>query len=213
MRISVFGAAGSVGSRVVAEALNRGHEVTAIVRNKNRFAELHPGAEHRVGDAGNAEDVATLSVGQDVVVSATRPAPGNEPELVATAEALLAGVRGTNTRLVLVGGAATLLVPDSGGKRVIDDPNFVPPAWQPIAQACSDQLDACVKETQADWTYLSPPPFLEPGPRTGTYRLGQDELVVDAEGNSRIFIDDLAVALLDEVEKPKHSRARFTAAY
>ncbi len=213
MRVTVFGATGSVGSRTVAEALNRGHEVTAVVRNPDRLDELPAGAERRVGDASNADDVASLSVGQDVVVSATRPAPGSERELVATAEALLAGVRRTKARLVLVGGAASLIVPESGGKRVIDDPSFVPPAWRPIAQACSDQLDTCLKETEADWTYLSPPAFLEPGPRIGAYRLGQDELVVDAEGNSRISIGDLAVALLDEVERPRHSKARFTAAY
>jgi len=213
MRITVFGAAGSVGSRVVAEALARGHEVTAVVRRAERFGELPDAAEKRARDAAKIEDVVSASAGGDVVVSATRPAPGSEADLVATAEALLAGVRETGARLLLVGGAASLLVPGGGGRRVIDDPEFVPPAWQPIARACNEQLEACSAETEADWTYLSPPALLEPGARRGTYRLGADELLVDAEGTSRISVEDLAVALLDEAERPRHRRERFTVAY
>ena len=92
MRITVFGAAGNVGSRVVTEALARGHEVTAVVRDPARFGELHPRATHRTGDAGNPEHVAELSAGQDLVVNATRPAPGREPEHAAITRALLAGL-------------------------------------------------------------------------------------------------------------------------
>ena len=213
MRTTVFGAAGSVGGRVVTEALARGHEVTAAVRSANRFHELPEAAEHRVGDAASVDDVVSLSSGQDVVIGATRPAPGSGGDLVATAKALLAGVRKTGTRLVLVGGAASLVVPGGGGMLVMDDPRFVPPAWRRIAQASSDQLDACRSEMEVDWTYLSPPALLEPGRRIGTYRLGKDELLVDADGNSRISVEDLAVALLDEVERPRHRKARFTAAY
>ena len=213
MRITVFGAAGSVGSRVAAEALARGHEVVGVVRSMARFAELPEAAEHRMGDATSMDDVASLSDGQDVVISATRPPPGSEGELVAAAKALLAGVRKTGARLLVVGGAASLVVPDSGGRPVIDDPRYVPPAWRSIAQASSDQLDVYRSEMEVDWTYLSPPALLEPGPRIGTYRLGKNELLVDAEGNSRISLEDLAVALLDEVERPRYRRARFTAAY
>lgn len=213
MRITVFGAAGAVGGRVVADALLRGHEVTAVVRSRRSLAELPVAAEHRLGDAGRTEDVVALSADQDVVVSATRPAPGREDELVQAARALLAGVRESGARLILVGGAASLTVPGGAGRLVLDDPTYVPPAWRPIARACSDQLAACRDETQADWTYLSPPALLEPGPRVGTYRLGTDELVVDARGDSRISIEDLAAVLLDEAERPRHRRARFTAAY
>ena len=213
MHITVFGAAGSVGSAVVAEALARGHAVTAVVRSEQRLAELPKAAEQRLGDAGNVDDVVAVSTGSDVVVSATRPAPGSEHELVATANALLAGVRKTGARLLLVGGAATLVVPGSGGRLVIDDPTYVPPAWRPIAQACSDQLEVCRAETEADWTYLSPPALLNPGRRVGTYRIGGDELLVDSEGHSSISVEDLAVVLLDEAERPRHRRARFTAAY
>jgi len=213
MRITVIGAAGSVGSRVVAEALARGHEVTAVVRNAERFGELPEGAQPRSGDAADVDDVVAASAGQDVLISATRPAPGREGELVATARALLAGVRETGTRLLLVGGAASLALPGSKGKRVLDDPAWVPPAWQPIARACLDQLEVCLDEERADWTYLSPPAVLEPGRRSGSYRTGEDELLVDADGASRISVEDLAVALLDEAERPRHHRARFTVGY
>lgn len=213
MRITVFGAAGSVGSRVVAEALERGHEVRAVVRRESQFGELPDEAEHQLGDASKVDDVSSLSAGQDVVVSATRPAPGREADLVETTKALLAGVRGQSARLVIVGGAASLKLPGTGGKRVLDDPSLVPPAWQPIAQACSEQLAVCREEAEVDWTYLSPPAFLESGPRLGVYRVGDDELIVDAEGLSRISVPDLASALMDEVEQPSHQRGRFTAGY
>ncbi len=213
MRITVFAAAGNVGSRVVAEAASRGHEVTAVVRNPARFHELHTAAHARVGDAANVEDVAELSVGQDVVISATRPAPGQENDLVTTTKALLAGLVPTGVRLLVVGGAATLTVPGTGGTTVLDDPTYLPTAWRAIPLARTDQLEACRAEVGVDWAYLSPPALLEPGQRTGTYRLGTDELLVDAEGNSTISMEDLAVALLDEAEQPKHHQTRFTVAY
>jgi len=212
LRITVFGAAGSVGSRAVAEALSRGHEVTAAVRDPARH-DLPAAANARAGDAGNAEDVAQLSAGQDVVITATRPAPGHESELVTTTRTLLAGLARTGGRLLVCGGAGSLTVPGAGATTVIDDPNFLSPAYRDLAQACTDQLDACRAETQVDWAYLSPPARLEPGKRTGTYRLGTDELLVDAEGGSTISIEDLAVALLDEAERPTHHRTRFTVAY
>lgn len=212
MRITVFGAAGSVGSRVVAEALARGHEVTAVVRDAARFNDLPTAANAQAGDAANVDDVIALSAGQDVVISATRPAPGSEDDLATTAKALLAGLAGTGVRLLLVGGAASLTVPGTGGATVIDDPDF-PAALRPIALACIDQLEAVRAETDVDWAYLSPAALLEPGERTGQFRLGSDELLVDSQGNSKISMEDLAVALLDEAERPIHRRTRFTAAY
>lgn len=212
MRITVFGAAGNVGSRVVAEALARGHEVTAAVRNPARFHELHARAHARAGDAANVEDVAELSAGQHVVISATRPEPGHENDLVTTTEALLAGLAPTGVRLLVVGGAATLTVPGTGGSTVMDDPEF-PATLRDLALACAQQLEACRAEAGVDWAYLSPPALLEPGQRTGRYRLGADELLLDTENNSTISMEDLAVALLDEAEQPKHHRTRFTVAY
>ncbi|MET7617774.1 NAD(P)H-binding protein [Streptomyces sp. NPDC005408] len=212
MRIVVFGAAGNVGGRVVVEALSRGHEVTAVVRDPARFAEVPAAAHARAGNASDIEDVARLSAGQDLVISATRPAPGSEGELVTTTEALLAGAAKTGVRVLLVGGAGSLIVPGTGGATVIDDPEF-PAAWREIALACNEQLAVCLVETVTDWAYLSPAALLEPGERTGIYRLGADELLADAQGISAISMEDLAVALLDEAEEPRHHRTRFTVAY
>ncbi|MCF2527530.1 NAD(P)-dependent oxidoreductase [Yinghuangia soli] len=213
MRITVFGAAGSVGSRVAAEASARGHEVTGVVRSRARLAELPSGVHGRVGDAAEPQDVARLAAGQDLVVSATRPAPGQEAELVAATRGLLAGLAGSGVRLLLVGGAGSLRIPGGGGLTVVDGPDF-PPSWRPIALACNDQLDAVTADSGAvDWAYLSPPAILEPGERTGAYRLGTDELVVAADGTSSISVEDLAVALVDEAERPKHHRVRFTVGY
>lgn len=214
MRITVFGAAGNVGTRVVAEALARGHEVTAVVRDAARFAALHPGATHRTGDAGNPEQVTELSSGQDLVVNATRPAPGREDEHAAVSRALLSGLDRTGVRLIVVGGAGSLTVPGTRGVLAIDDPAYVPTAWRHVALASNAQFDAVrTTGTDVDWTYLSPSALLEPGRRTGTFRLGTDELLVDAEGNSALSMEDLAVAVLDEAEHPEHHRSRFTAGY
>jgi putative NADH-flavin reductase len=215
MRITVFGAAGGVGSRVVIEALDRGHEVTAVVR---RTGHRHDGARVRTGDAADAGEVARLSAGQDVVIAATRPAPGREQELAATAAALLTGVGRTGpppagARLLVVGGAATLTVPGARGGTVVDEPDF-PADWRPIALACAEQLAVCrAAGDGVDWAYLSPPALLEPGERTGAYRTGTDTLLVDDSGRSAISMEDLAVALLDEAERPAHRGRRFTVAW
>jgi uncharacterized protein len=197
MRITVFGATGAVGRETVAEARARGHEVLTASRATGV-------------DATDPAHVARLSAGQDVVISATRPDPGRESELVTVARALFAGLRGTGTRLLLVGGGATLRTPD--GVVALDAPDF-PAEFLPIGRACAEQLAVCRAEPEVDWTYLSPAGALEPGPRTGRYRLGADDMVVDAAGVSRISNADLAVALLDEVERPKHQRTRFTVGY
>lgn len=197
MRITVFGATGAVGREVVTEARARGHEVV-------------PASRATGADAGDPANVARRSAGQDLVISATRPQAGHEPELVAVARALFAGLRGSGIRLLMVGGAATLRTP--GGVLVQDAPDF-PAELLPIAHACAEQLAVCRTESEVDWAYLSPPASLEPGPRTGRYRLGADDLVVDESGTSRITNADLAVALLDEAERPKHHRTRFTVGY
>ena len=213
MKITVLGAAGNVGSRVVAEALSRGHEVTAVVRNSASANGLPDTAKFCAGDAGSVEDVARVSSGQDVVISAIKPAPGNRSETVATTNALMEGLAQTGVRLLVVGGAATLTVPGTGGKTVIEDPNFLPVSFRQVGKASADQLEACRSEPRVDWAYLSPPAHLAPGTRTGNYRLGADELLLDAEGNSTISMEDLAVVLVDEVEQPRHHRTRFTVAY
>ena len=113
-------------------------------------------------------------------------------------------------RLLFVGGAGTLLLPD--GSKVIDSPDF-PPAYKPESSAGGVYLDTLRKETALDWTFLSPSAEFVPGERTGTFRLGKDHLLVSAEGRSWITFADFAIAMLDEVEHPKHSRQRFTVGY
>ncbi|MGW5193313.1 NAD(P)-dependent oxidoreductase [Kribbella sp. NPDC004138] len=202
MRILVWGATGSVGSRVVAEATARGQSVTSVSRS---------GSDHLRGDASDPEDVARLSAGHDVVISATRPRDGSEGELVDTAKALLIGLRGSGARLVLVGGAASLIVPGSE-LTLMESPEF-PAALLPIARACAAQY-ALVRSADAlDWTYVSPPALLEPGTRTGRYRKGYDHLVTSAAGESSISVEDFAVALVDEAEQAQHIGQRFTVGY
>ncbi len=212
MRITLFGAAGNVGRRVIAEALSRGHEVTAVSRNPERAQGLPADITVRRGDAANPEDVATLSAREDLVIAATRPAPGAEEELVAATEGLLAGLRGSDVRLLLVGGAGSLTVPGTDGLTLVETPDF-PSEIRPIALAGCAQLAACQADEQVDWSYLSPPASLEPGERTGQYRRGGDELLTDGVGVSAISMEDFAVALLDEAERPQHHRRRFTVAY
>ncbi|QYN32065.1 NAD(P)H-binding protein [Pseudonocardia sp. DSM 110487] len=213
MQITVIGAAGFVGSRVVTEAVARGHDVTAVVRDRSRAAVLPAGVRVRSGDAADIADVAMLGDGQDAVVAATRPPAGRESELVATTKALLAGLAGTGARLVVVGGAGSLAVPGSGGRLVAEDPDLVEPDYRGIARAGVRQLAACRAAVDVDWTYVSPPAAMLPGARTGRYRLGGDELLVDAAGRSAISVEDMAVALVDEIEAPAHRRVRFTVAY
>jgi putative NADH-flavin reductase len=213
MKITVLGATGNAGSRLVAEALSRGHEVTAVVRNLAGSNDLPTAARVRTGDVDNVADVTKVSAGQDVVISAIRPAPGHESDIIPTTRSLMNGLAQTGVRLLVVGGAATLTVPGTDGKTVIEDSNYLPVSARHIGKASADQFEVCLAETRVDWAYLSPAAQFAPGKRTGNFRLGSDELLVDAEGISKISMEDLAVVLLDEAERPKHHRTRFTAAY
>jgi len=213
MKVTVFGAAGNVGKRVIDEAIMRGHEVTAVLRNPSRATELNPAVNVVIGEADNVNDVVRLSMGQDIVISATRPPQGAENQLVTTAQSLLSGLAQTKVRLLLVGGAASLVVPNSQGTLVVDDINLVPLAWRDIALACLAQHQLCQKDKAVEWSYLSPPAMISPGERTGTFRLGNDELLIDEQGNSAISFEDFAIALVDEAEQDNYSKKRFTVAY
>lgn len=213
MKITVLGATGNAGRRVVAEALSRGHEVTAVVRNSTVTNNLPTGIKILTGDAGNIEDVTEVSAGQDVVISAIRAASGHGDDVIPTTRSLMDGLATTGVRLLVVGGAATLTVPGTDGKTVMEDSNYLPVSARPIGQASADQFEVCLAETRVDWAYLSPAAQFAPGKRTGNYRLGTDELLIDAEGISKISMEDAAAALLDEAERPRHHRTRFTVAY
>jgi len=209
LRISVLGAAGRVGARVVREALSRGHVVTAVVRDEAQRAKVPGGAVVTIGDVADAAKVAELAAGQDVVVNATRPNPEDADETTATTRGVLDGVRGSGARLVVSGGAAVLDVP-GGGRRVLDDPELLPPPYQAIGKASALQYRVVATEASIDWAYLCPPLMLEPGERTGRYERGEGTLLVDDEGRSAISMEDLAVALVDEVERPQVHRGLFT---
>ncbi|MFI6942673.1 NAD(P)-dependent oxidoreductase [Streptomyces sp. NPDC050418] len=206
MRIAVIGATGMVGSRVTAEAVRRGHSVVAVSRSAPR--ELPEGVEWVGADAGRPEELKPVVASVDAVVLAVRPAPGAEAELAPLTARLLDVTAGTP--LLVVGGAGPLRSPSRG--RVVDDPAYVPEQWRAIARASAEQLEVCAGHFSTDWTYLSPPALLEPGERTGTYRRGGDTLLVGADGRSRISAEDLAVAVLDEVQAPCGLR-HLTVAY
>jgi putative NADH-flavin reductase len=213
MKITVFGAAGEVGSRIVAEALTRDHEVSAVVRDPAQFHKLPQGVKPCAGDAGIIEDVVRLTAGQDLVISAVRPPTGSEDMLVPITQSILNGVSQSEVRVLIVGGAASLKIPEQGETTVLTAPNFLPEEVINIARACFAQHQICNAEQNANWAYVSPPAMLIPGTRTGQYRLGSDELIFDKNGQSKISMEDFAVVLLDEAEHPKHHRSRFTAAY
>ncbi|MFB7720755.1 NAD(P)-dependent oxidoreductase [Nocardia sp. NPDC056100] len=212
MRITVFGATGGVGSRVVAEAINRGHQVTAVSRDPGRVRGLPAAATIIAGDATNPEDIKNAVAGSDLVISATRPGIGDEQQLPKVAAALLEALADKDIRLLVVGGAGSLIVP--GTDAILTEQPGFPAELMPIATACNDQLAVFQQaDTEVDWVYVSPSALLEPGERTGAYRIGAGELLQDHEGNSVISMEDLAVVLLDEAENPKHHRIRFTAGY
>jgi putative NADH-flavin reductase len=213
MKITVLGGAGNVGSRIVNEALSRGHEVTAVVRSSSRIHALSPVATREIGDATNSDDIVRLSTGQDLVINATRSATSNAEEVVTVTKAIMEGLASTGVRLLIIGGAASLTVPGTNGLKVIDAPQFLPASLRHVGEASVAQYKACRRETRINWSYLSPPADLKPGKRSGSYRLGRDELLVDSQGKSALSIEDLAVVVLDEAEKPRHHQMRFTAAY
>ncbi|QUH03845.1 NAD(P)H-binding protein [Saccharopolyspora erythraea] len=210
MKITVVGAAGMVGSRVVTEAASRGHDVLAVFR-KAASAALPPGVTAVEGDANDPDRMRTLFQGADAVVAATRPAPGSEDGVTTTTTALLDAAGAAGSRILVVGGAAPLRVPGRPGLLVIDSPDHVPEAVRAIAAASLAQLEAC-RAHPADWVYLSPPATLEPGRRTGTYRRGTTTLITSEDGASRIAAEDLAVAVVDELENPGEDK-HFTVGY
>ncbi|MET8778339.1 NAD(P)H-binding protein [Nocardia sp. NPDC004654] len=210
MKIAVVGATGMVGSRVVAEAARRGHDQIAVFRSRRPTA-LPPGVPAVEGDANDPDRMSGLFHGADAIVAATRPADGNEHTAATTTTALLDAAATAGTRILFVGGAAPLRLPRHPDRLVIDSPEYVPEAIRAIAAASAAQLEAC-RAHPADWVYLSPPALLEPGSRTGKYRRGATTLLVGADGTSRISAEDLAVAVLDELENPVGSE-HFTVGY
>lgn len=217
MKVLLIGATGYVGSAILRELTSRGHQVTAVVRDaaKVEANELVKAVE---ADATNPEVLAPLAAGHNAVISAYNPGWSNPRQYEETLEnypKIVEGVRRSGVkRLLIVGGAGTLFV--KPGLRLVDT-GSLPEAWLPGVKSLGEfYLNYLTKVTDLDWIFLSPAANLgnlQPGKRTGKYRVGKDDLLTDAEGNSFISVEDYAVAMVDELEKPAHHRERFTVAY
>ncbi|MFD1082611.1 NAD(P)-dependent oxidoreductase [Micromonospora andamanensis] len=211
--VVVFGAGGTAGSRIAREAFNRGHRVVAAVRRPEADAPYLPaGIRVVTGDATSERSVRELAPEADALVLAI--GGGGRTLWSDAARAVLDALRGMPAapRVIHVGGGATLLTP--AGTRLLDDPDF-PDEYRDSALGQAAALD--VYRSSADgvtWTYLSPPPLeFHPGERTGRYRTGTDQPVTDAQGRSVLSYEDLAVAVVDEIEQGRFRNMRFTAGY
>ena len=216
MKIALIGATGFVGTPLVAELLQRGHHVTALARNPAKLA-AQAKLTAKPLDVNDADAVAAAVKGHDAVISAFNPG-WDEPDLYAKFmqghDAIVAGVEQSGVkRLLVVGGAGSLFV--APGVQMVDTPEFashVPPNIIPGAKAARDALTALRGNTALDWTFLSPPALLAPGERSGKYRVGGEQLLMAGEAPAGISTADMAVAIADEIETPRHVRARFTVA-
>ena len=216
MKIALIGATGFVGSRLLTEALTRGHQVTAIVRDPTKLAVQNDHLAVVIGDVNQTAQLAAQLAGHDLVLSAFNPGWQN-PNIYADS---LAGARSIEKateeagvpRLLVIGGAGSLFIE---GQQLVDGPQF-PAEIKAGATAARDYLNVLKENTKLDWTFFSPAIEMHPGidtGRTGHYRLGTDSPVFNAEGRSVLSGEDLAVATLDEVEKHRFSRQCFTAGY
>lgn len=203
MKIALIGATGFIGQHILAEAINRQHQVTALVRDISKVA-VHSQVTSKTLDSNNAQAVTAALAGHDVVVISFHYLNVDFPALINAVKA--SGVK----RLLVVGGAGSLEV--APGVRVIDTPDF-PDEWKAVAQAAIGFLDALRAEKNLDWVYVSPSAFIEPGQRTGKFRIGSEQLLVDEKGESRISNQDFAVAVINELEQPQHKQQRFTVGY
>ena len=206
MKIGVIGATGKAGSFILEEAKVRGHEVTAIVRNAAKV---------------NAPDVKILEksifnltsddvLQFDVVVNAFGAPLGEEQAHVDAGHALIEALKGTDTRAIVVGGAGSLFVDEAKTIRVIDTPDF-PDMFKPTANGQGRNLKELQETSDVKWTFVSPAGHFDPeGKRTGSYQLGKDNLILNAKGDSYVSYADYAIAVVDEIENPKHVNERFT---
>jgi putative NADH-flavin reductase len=202
MKVAVIGASGQGGSRLLAELIRRGHQVTAIARQPDKIA-VDPGVTAKKGDVFDKAGLVHLLRGHDAVVSAVH-FTASDPKLLIEA-VKEAGVK----RYFVVGGAGSLEV--APGVKLVDTPQF-PAAHKAEATKGGEFLDLLRKEKALEWTFLSPSAMIGPGERTGKFRLGKDQLLTNDKGSS-ISWEDYAIAAVDELEKPAHVRQRFTVGY
>ncbi|GAA3334914.1 NAD(P)-dependent oxidoreductase [Curtobacterium citreum] len=212
--IVVFGGTGYAGSAITREALSRGIAVTAVARDTSKL-DAAEGLTLAQGDAFDADFVADVTKGADVVVVALHAVQADGSELKDKFQHFVDAAAAAGARLGIVGGAGSLLVAE-GGPALFDTPDF-PDAFKGEAKSHAEVLEALkASGTEVDWFYVSPAAAFggyNPGERKGTYRTTDDLLLTDAEGNSDISGEDFAIAFVDEVEHPAHHRARFGVAY
>ncbi|HEY2572728.1 MAG TPA: NAD(P)-dependent oxidoreductase [Verrucomicrobiaceae bacterium] len=203
MKIAIIGGTGNAGSRIAFELVTRGHQVTIISRHPEK-GQSGAGLAFEKGDVKDRAVLAKQLAGHDAVVHSVRFLDSDVKSVVGAAKD--AGVK----RLLVVGGAGSLEV--APGAALVDTPTF-PAAYKAEASAGRDFLDALKSEGGLDWTFLSPSIMFAPGERTATFRLGKDQILTAADGKSSISMEDYAIALADEIERPQHSRQRFTVGY
>lgn len=237
MNVGVFGARGTIGQRIVAEALSRGHAVAAFTRAENRTRAPQNRVIWKTANILDAQSIGHVLDGLDVLVSSYGPGPSSnasghyEPEalrvaisnagsLVTAARAILKALeRSPTLRVIVVGGAGSLEVAP-GLQGVDTGPGLdealhdlgLPETYRAVVEAHREALNV-YRVSNRNWTYLSPAHWTVPGERTGRFRLGANQLLIGADGRSRISCEDYAVALLDEVEIPRHIQRRFTVGY
>lgn len=217
MKIALIGASGFVGTALLDEALQRGHEVVAIARNPEKIEVENSLLTTVAADAYNVEEVAKAVSGAEIVVSAFNAGwtnPDLYNEFLRGSEAIQEGTKKAGVpRLLVIGGAGSLEI--APGLQLVDTPQF-PAEYKAGATAARDYLNNLKKETDLDWTFFSPAIEMHPGITTGrteNYRLGTENPVFNDEKRSILSVEDLAVAVIDEVEKHQFGRKRFTAAY
>lgn len=203
MKVALIGATGNVGSRILAELLRRGHEVTGIARHPEKLREQDR-LIARQADINDENGLVAILLNHDAVISATRFETTNPHSLISAVK------KARVARLLVVGGAGSLEV--APGVQLVDTPQF-PAEYKAEATAGRDTLSVLRRERELDWTFLSPSAIFVPGERTGKFRLGTDRLLVDENGESKITFEDYAIALADELMTPQHSRHRFTVGY
>ncbi|WP_025783445.1 NAD(P)-dependent oxidoreductase [Sporosarcina sp. D27] len=206
MKVAIIGASGKAGNLILKEAVSRGHEVTAIVRNASKLEEKNVAAiEKNIFDL-TSEDLKEF----EVVVNAFGAPLGQEQAHVDAGHALIEALKGTNARAIIVGGAGSLYVDENQTITVIETPDF-PDVFIPTAKGQGRNLQELQKSSNITWTFISPSAVFDAeGKRTGSYQSGKDNLLVNSKGESYISYADYAIAVLDEIENPQHINERFT---
>ena len=210
MKVALYGATGNSGSRILKELVSRGHQVIAIVRNPAKLPQPAPGVVIKQDDLSDSKKIAAAINGAEAVISAYAPPQDDVDAIVGVTQRQVEALNhGSKVRLIVVGGAGGLNV--APGVTLIDS-GYLPEPVLPIAKAHSKALNV-LRASTIDWTYLAPAAYFEPGTLTGKFRLGTDELIANERQESRISMEDYAIALVDELEKPKHRRQRFSIGY